>query len=99
MSKVQQRLRFRFWNITAIFRYHQRMIPMLPSMTNPAGDREKAQDVILSNELLLIQHLRYHLTVHNPYRSVEGLLIDSKTRMQHIIKVITEDDLRIVTTL
>lgn len=54
---------------------------------NISGDREKAQDVILSNELLLIQHLRYHLTIHNPYRPVEGLLIDIKTRMQHIIQV------------
>lgn len=34
-----------------------------------------------------MQHLRYHLTVHNPYRPVEGLLIDIKTRMQHIIQV------------
>ncbi|XP_022652125.1 cyclin-H-like [Varroa jacobsoni] len=55
-------------------------------VNNVKGDREKAQDVILSNELLLMQHLRYHLTVHNPYRPVEGLLIDIKTRMQHIIQ-------------
>lgn len=37
-------------------------------------------DIILSNELLLMQELNYHLTVHNPFRPVEGFLIDIKTR-------------------
>uniref|UniRef100_T1GIZ6 Uncharacterized protein n=1 Tax=Megaselia scalaris TaxID=36166 RepID=T1GIZ6_MEGSC len=45
---------------------------------NIKGDREKAEDIILSNELLLMQHLNYYLTVHNPFRPVEGLLIDIK---------------------
>jgi len=47
---------------------------------NVKGDREKATDVILNNELLLMQQLKYHLLVHNPIRPVEGLLIDIKTR-------------------
>lgn len=37
-------------------------------------------DIILSNELLLMQRLNYYLTIHNPYRPVEGFLIDIKTR-------------------
>ena len=37
--------------------------------------------MILNNELLLMQELRFHLTVHNPYRALEGLLIDIKTRI------------------
>lgn len=37
-------------------------------------------DIILSNELLLMQRLNYYLTVHNPFRPVEGFLIDIKTR-------------------
>lgn len=37
-------------------------------------------DIILSNELLLMQQLNYYLTIHNPYRPVEGFLIDIKTR-------------------
>ncbi|XP_026291602.1 cyclin-H [Frankliniella occidentalis] len=49
-------------------------------VANVKGDREKATDIILNNELLLMQRLQYHLTVHNPYRPVEGLLIDIKTR-------------------
>ena len=49
-------------------------------VANVKGDREKARAVILNNELLLMQQLKYHLTVHNPYRAVEGFLIDLKTR-------------------
>ncbi len=41
-------------------------------------DREAAADNILSQELLLMEKLHYHLTVHNPYRPMEGLLIDVK---------------------
>ena len=36
--------------------------------------------MILNNELLLMQELRFNLTIHNPYRALEGLLIDIKTR-------------------
>ena len=39
---------------------------------------EEAIDLILSQELLLMERLHYHLTVHNPYRPIEGLLIDIK---------------------
>ncbi|XP_063237791.1 cyclin-H isoform X2 [Bacillus rossius redtenbacheri] len=49
-------------------------------VSNIKGDREKATDIILNNELLLMQQLNYHLTVHNPFRPMEGLLIDIKTR-------------------
>ncbi|XP_033232097.1 cyclin-H [Belonocnema kinseyi] len=49
-------------------------------VANIKGDRDKASDIILNNELLLMQQLNYNLTVHNPYRPVEGLLIDIKTR-------------------
>ena len=44
------------------------------------GNQEKATNVILNNELLLMQELKFHLTIHNPYRAMEGLLIDIKTR-------------------
>ena len=47
-------------------------------VSNIKGDREKAAEIILNNELLLMQQLNYYLTVHNPYRPVEGLIIDIK---------------------
>lgn len=47
---------------------------------NIKGDRIKAMDIILSNELLLMQQLNYYLTIHNPFRPIEGFLIDIKTR-------------------
>ncbi|KAJ8687242.1 hypothetical protein QAD02_023036 [Eretmocerus hayati] len=53
-------------------------------VANLMGDREKASDIILNNELLLMQQLNYNLTVHNPFRPVEGLLIDIKTRFPAI---------------
>lgn len=46
---------------------------------SPAG-QERVLEQILEFELLLIQQLNFHLVVHNPYRPMEGLLIDLKTR-------------------
>ncbi|ELU05927.1 hypothetical protein CAPTEDRAFT_171887 [Capitella teleta] len=51
------------------------------------GDREAAMDVILSQELLLMRLLHFHLTVHNPFRPLEGLFIDLKTRCEDIDNV------------
>ncbi|XP_034025986.1 cyclin-H [Thalassophryne amazonica] len=45
----------------------------------PEG-QERVLEQILEYELLLIQQLNFHLVVHNPYRPMEGLLIDIKTR-------------------
>nr|CAG4644047.1 EOG090X080D [Lepidurus arcticus] len=49
-------------------------------VANIRGDRVRAANIILDNELLLMQQLAYNLTVHNPFRPMEGLLIDIKTR-------------------
>ena len=46
----------------------------------PADRREKTKEFILAHELLLMQRLSFHLTVHNPYRPMEGFIIDIKTR-------------------
>lgn len=43
----------------------------------PAG-QERVLEQILEYELLLIQQLNFHLVVHNPYRPMEGFLIDLK---------------------
>lgn len=53
-------------------------------VANLKGDREKAAAIILNNELLLMQQLDYQLTIHNPYRPLEGLLIDMKTRYKRL---------------
>ena len=49
-------------------------------VANCKGDQQKAMNIILSNELLLMKELNYNLTIHNPFRPVEGFLIDIKTR-------------------
>ena len=38
----------------------------------------KPMNIILGFELLLMDNLHYHLTVHNPFRSLEGFFIDIK---------------------
>ena len=55
-------------------------VSMQQFVSNIAGNQERATQIILNNELLLIMELQFHLTIHNPYRAVEGLLIDIKTR-------------------
>ncbi|CAG7816308.1 unnamed protein product [Allacma fusca] len=49
-------------------------------VANVRGDREKATEIILNNELMLMSAMKFHLTIHNPYRPVEGFMIDIKTR-------------------
>ncbi|XP_061672714.1 cyclin-H isoform X3 [Syngnathoides biaculeatus] len=44
------------------------------------AEQERDAEQILEYELLLVQQLNFHLVVHNPYRPLEGLLIDIKTR-------------------
>ena len=51
---------------------------------NLNGNREKAAAIILDNELLLMQQLDYQLTIHNPFRPLEGLMIDLKTRFKNL---------------
>ena len=47
-------------------------------LLNLKGNKEKATDIVLNNELLLMKELNFHLTIHNPFRALEGLLIDVK---------------------
>lgn len=42
--------------------------------------RTSVADFVLSHELLLLKKLKFHLTVHSPFRPLEGFIIDLKTR-------------------
>ena len=53
-------------------------------VANIKGNKDRAMDIVLNNELLLMRELDYHLTVHNAYRPVEGILIDIKTRCKSL---------------
>ncbi|KAK6994435.1 cyclin-H-like isoform X1 [Biomphalaria glabrata] len=59
-------------------------VPIGQFVKNLRGDREKFADAILSFELTLMSKLNYHLTVHNPFRPMEGFIIDIKTRYKDI---------------
>ncbi|XP_066567980.1 cyclin-H isoform X2 [Amia ocellicauda] len=50
------------------------------NLRETTAGQERALEQILEYELLLIQQLNFHLVIHNPYRPLEGLLIDMKTR-------------------
>lgn len=43
----------------------------------PRGS-DGASETILNHELLVLQELNFQLTVHNPFRPLEGFLIDLK---------------------
>jgi len=62
-------------------------VSMQQFIANVQGNQERATKIILNNELLLMQELRFHLTIHNPFRAVEGLLIDIKTRCDSVHSV------------
>uniref|UniRef100_A0A6G1S3C7 Cyclin-H n=1 Tax=Aceria tosichella TaxID=561515 RepID=A0A6G1S3C7_9ACAR len=47
---------------------------------NVQGDCRKAQKTVLSNEMLLMKKMQFHLTVHLPFRAVEGFYIDIRAR-------------------
>lgn len=47
---------------------------------NVKGDCRKAQKTVLVNELLVMKKLKFHLTVHLPYRAAQGFLIDIRAR-------------------
>ena len=54
---------------------------------NLKGDREKAASIILNNELLLMQQLNYHLTIHNPFRPLEGEALGACRPATHVFIV------------
>ena len=37
-------------------------------VANIMGNKERAMDIVLNNEMLLMKELKYHLTVHNAFR-------------------------------
>ncbi|XP_070545781.1 cyclin-H-like isoform X4 [Ptychodera flava] len=53
-------------------------VSIMQFVANLQENREKGTELILNHELLLMQHLNFHLIVHNPFRPLEGFLIDIK---------------------
>lgn len=47
---------------------------------NVKGDCRKAQNTVLSNEMLLMKKMKFNLTVHLPFRAMEGFLLDLRAR-------------------
>ena len=54
---------------------------------NLSADQERAAELILGHELLVMQQLDFHLTIHNLFRPLEGFLIDIKVNISlHLFK-------------
>ena len=53
-------------------------------MKNVKGDSDRAAQIVLHNEMLLMEKLKFHLIVHLPYRPVQGLLIDLRARCSEV---------------
>lgn len=53
-------------------------------MQQLASNYDEVGDFVISNELLLMQKLHFHLTIHNPFRPLEGFLIDLKSRFRDV---------------
>eukprot|EP00092_Neocalanus_flemingeri_P033934 GFUD01036900.1.p1 GENE.GFUD01036900.1~~GFUD01036900.1.p1 ORF type:complete len:278 (-),score=71.52 GFUD01036900.1:79-912(-) len=79
--------------VTAVYlacKVEELMFPCSSSWPTWRGTRKGpllVTKIILNNELLLMQELQFHLTVHNPFRAVEGFLIDMKTRCDSVHSV------------
>ena len=75
----------RFIVLTSVFQVEEFNVSISQFVANIKGDREKASDIIINNELLLMQQLNYNLTVHNPFRPVEGQMIDIKVDVVYFL--------------
>lgn len=49
-------------------------------VANIKGNQSRASTVILNNELFLMEQIKYNLKVHHTFKSIEGFLLDIKTR-------------------
>jgi cyclin H len=52
-----------------------------------AKDKEQMASMILNSELQTTQELQFHLIVHQPYRPLEGLLIDLKVITSAVFEI------------
>ena len=56
-------------------------VSMQQFVANVQGNQERATKIILNNELLLMQELQFHLTVHNPFRFCKPSLLVSSNNL------------------
>lgn len=79
-SRLKQSCAF-YFRLTSVYlacKVEEFNVSIMQFVGNLKGDREKFANIILGFELLLMDKLHYHLTVHNPFRPLEGFIIDLK---------------------
>jgi len=86
----------RFYLNTSVMEFHPRDVAFLcvylackvdehnisidQFMGQAASDRPEIARFVIDNELLMISKLSFHLTVHSPFRALEGFLVDLRAR-------------------
>lgn len=80
-SKCEIGINFLYFRVTCVYlaaKVEEFNVSIAQFVANVKGDREKASDIIINNELLLMAQIDFQLAIHNPFRPVEGLIIDIK---------------------
>lgn len=75
------------WLAAKVEEYNISISQFVENLKQNSTESKKSEDLILALELPVIHALKYHLTIHNPFRPLEGFLIDLRTRSQTIENV------------
>lgn len=92
--RFSQILNLAFYRLTCVYlscKVEEFNVSIGQFVGNLKGDREKFANIILGFELLLMDKLHYHLTVHNPFRPLEGFLIDMKVGKMSLCFTLHDD--------
>jgi len=72
------------WLATKVEEFNISIAQFVENLQQNPADAARSEDLILALELPVIHAIKYHLTIHNPYRPLEGFLIDLRTRCPQV---------------
>lgn len=72
------------WLATKVEEFNVSISQFVGNLREPPDQARRSEDLILALELPIISALKYHLTIHNPYRPMEGFLIDMRVRCDSV---------------
>lgn len=75
------------WLATKVEEFNVSINQFVANLHESPAQARRSEDLILALELPIISALKYHLTIHNPYRPMEGFLIDLRVRCDTIDNV------------
>jgi len=72
------------WLATKVEEFNVSISQFVENLKESPQQSMRSEDLILALELPIISALKYHLTIHNPYRPMEGFLIDMRVRCAEV---------------